>query len=157
MLELRFFKLRENAVLPQYAKAGDIGLDLCWVPKDLAKGERDHRWSVQGWGSEMMTDTFATGLAPVIPVGWGLLLKERSSHALKYGLHVIGGVIDQGYTGEILVILTGPRSGFAKAAFEPGERIAQAILIPKPEVGIGWTDIRPDTERGTTGFGSSGR
>ena len=94
-----------------------------------------------------------TGVRVSIPTGYFGLVKERSSMAAK-GIFVMGGVIDSGYTGEILVNLANV-SGY-DYVIKAGDRIAQLIILPCSAV-FELGDVEEDTERGVRGFGSTGR
>lgn len=95
----------------------------------------------------------STGLHVYIPLGWYGQLLTRSSMAAR-GLVVIGGVIDAGYTGEIIVMLgnVGPVTRVVNA----GDKIAQLVILPVPTVMWKQTEALEQTERGADGFGSTG-
>jgi dUTP diphosphatase len=125
------------------ARAGDAGYDLCCVePFALAPGER----AVVG-----------TGVAVAVPEGAAGLVVPRSGLAARHGLSVVNGpgLIDPNYRGEVKVVLV--NLGSEPYEGEAGDRIAQLLLVPclTPDVEVvaGLTE----TERGTAGFGSSGR
>ena len=93
MIELPVRRLREDAVLPERAYAGDAGLDLAACEQhELGPGER----AVVG-----------TGLAVAIPAGYAGFVQPRSGLAARHGLSVVNapGLIDSGYRGEIRVVL----------------------------------------------------
>ena len=142
MIELPVRRLREDAVVPERAYAGDAGLDLAACDRfELGPGER----AVVG-----------TGLAVAIPAGHAGFVQPRSGLAARHGLSVVNapGLIDAGYRGEIRVVLlnTDLRVGFV---VEPGMRIAQLVVLPVPEVQLVEMDELPESERGVRGFGSS--
>ena len=87
-----------------------------------------------------------------IPTGYFGLVKERSGMSSK-GIFVIGGVIDSGYHGEIMVNLAN-MSGY-EYKIQDGDRIAQLIIIPCSAVMV--KGEMPDSDRGTDGFGSTGK
>ncbi len=93
-----------------------------------------------------------TGVRVAIPDGYFGLIKERSSMAAK-GIFVMGGVIDSGYRGEIMVNL-GNIGGY-DYEIKSGDRIAQLIILPCSAVMV--KGELPDSERGEDGFGSTGR
>ena len=135
-------RLREGAVLPEQAYAGDAGLDLAAAESvDLAPGAR----AVVG-----------TGLAVAIPEGYAGFVQPRSGLAARHGLSVVNspGLIDSGYRGEIRVVLlnTDREEPFA---VQPGMRIAQLVVLPVPAVEVVEADELPGSERGVRGFGSS--
>ena len=94
-----------------------------------------------------------TGIAIQLPEGYGAIIKDRSSLASK-GLHVVAGVIDNGYRGEIIVKMVNLTD---KPIFiEEGSKIAQLILIPIVDCRVVESNRLTETERGSKGFGSSG-
>jgi dUTP pyrophosphatase len=142
VIELALRRLREDAVLPERAYAGDAGLDLTACEEhELAPGER----AVVG-----------TGLAVAIPAGYAGFVQPRSGLAAKHGISVVNapGLIDSGYRGEIRVVLlnTDSRESFS---VEPGMRIAQLVVLPVPELELVELEELPESERGARGFGSS--
>ena len=144
MIELPVARLRENAVLPSRAYAGDAGLDLSACERvELAPGER----AIVG-----------TGLAVAIPEGYAGFVLPRSGLAARHGLDKVNspGLVDSGYRGEIKVILlnTDRNEPFV---VEPGMRIAQLVVLEVPEVQPVEVAELPESERGPGGLGSSGR
>jgi dUTP pyrophosphatase len=142
VIELPIRRLREDAVLPERAYAGDAGLDLAACERhELGPGERA---------------TVGTGLAVAIPEGYAGFVQPRSGLAARHGLTVVNspGLVDSGYRGEIRVVLlnTDAREPFV---VEPGMRIAQLVVLPVPELDPVEVEELPETERGVRGFGSS--
>jgi dUTP diphosphatase len=144
MSELPFKRLAAEARLPSRAHEGDAGLDL--HAAEAATIEPGDRASVR------------TGVAVEIPAGHAGLVLPRSGLSARHGIALVNspGLIDSGYRGEIRVLLlnTDRQRAFE---IEPGDRIAQFVLIP-------FADARPievpelaGTVRGQDGFGSSGR
>ena len=97
-----------------------------------------------------------TGLRVAIPMGWEGQIRPRSGLALRQGLSIPNapGTIDSDYRGELKVLLInlGPES----IEIERGMRIAQMLLTPAPQATIELTTDLDDTERGDSGFGSTG-
>jgi dUTP pyrophosphatase len=144
MIELPIRRLREDAVLPERAYAGDAGLDLAACERhELGPGERA---------------TVGTGLAVAIPEGYAGFVQPRSGLAARHGITIVNtpGLVDSGYRGELRVILlnTDARESFV---VEPGMRIAQLVVLPVPELELTEVDELPESERGVRGFGSSSR
>jgi dUTP pyrophosphatase len=142
VIELPVVRLREEATLPGRAYPGDAGLDLATCDRlELAPGERA---------------VVPTGLAVAIPEGFAGFVQPRSGLAARHGIAVVNspGLIDSGYRGELRVVLlnTDPERTFVA---EPGERIAQLVVLPVPELELVEVDELPGTERGVRGFGSS--
>ena len=142
MIELPIQRLRDDAVVPTRAYAGDAGLDLAACERvELGPGERA---------------TVGTGLAVAIPDGFAGFVQPRSGLASRHGITVVNtpGLVDSGYRGELKVILlnTDPRDPFV---VEPGMRIAQLVVLQVPELDPVEVDELPASERGVRGFGSS--
>jgi dUTP diphosphatase len=143
-VELRILRLKEEALLPQRAHEGDAGLDLSACESaHLGPGER---WSV------------GTGIAVEIPPGHAGLVLPRSGLAREHGIAVVNapGLIDSGYRGELRVLLlnTDPAEVFR---IEPGDRIAQLVLVAIPQLEPVEAEALSASARGGGGFGSSGR
>ncbi len=144
MIELAILRLRDDAVVPAQAYAGDAGLDLAACERvELAAGERA---------------TVGTGLAVAIPAGYAGFVQPRSGLAAKHGITIVNtpGLVDSGYRGELRVILLNTDRE-APFVVEPGMRIAQLVVVPVPAVEPVEVDELPESERGVRGFGSSRR
>lgn len=142
MIELPVVRLREDATLPARAYAGDAGLDLATCERlELAPGERA---------------VVPTGLAVAVPEGFAGFVQPRSGLAARHGIAVVNspGLIDSGYRGELRVVLLNTDSERTFVA-EPGDRIAQLVVLPVPELELVEVAELPGTERGVRGFGSS--
>ncbi len=142
MIELPIQRLREGAVVPARAYAGDAGLDLAACERaELGPGER----AVVG-----------TGLAVAIPEGYAGFVQPRSGLAARHGISVVNapGLIDSGYRGEVRVVLLNTDRAEA-FVIEPGMRIAQLVVLPVPAFELVEVDELPESERGVRGFGSS--
>ena len=142
MIEVSVVRLRDDAVVPERAYAGDAGLDLATCEAlELGPGQR----------------TLAkTGLAVAIPDGYAGFVQPRSGLAARHGIAVVNspGLIDSGYRGEIQVVLLNTDRERTYVA-ERGERIAQLVVLPVPDVALREVEVLPETERGARGFGSS--
>jgi dUTP pyrophosphatase len=133
-------KLHENAVIPSYSKPGDAGMDLTITEIK----ENNFRQISYGFG-----------IAVEIPFGYvGLVFPRSSVKNQDLLLSNCVGVIDSGYRGEIQSTFrkTDPSEKF----YNVGERGAQIIILPYPQVFMVESDELSDTERGTGGFGSTG-
>jgi dUTP pyrophosphatase len=142
VIEVQVVRLRAEATLPGRAYVGDAGLDLATCERlELAPGERA---------------VVPTGLAVAIPEGFAGFVQPRSGLAARHGIAVVNspGLIDSGYRGELRVVLLNTDRDHAFVA-EPGERIAQLVVLPVPELELVEVDELPGTERGVRGFGSS--
>jgi dUTP diphosphatase len=144
VIEIPVTRLRDDAVLPTRAYAGDAGLDLVACERhELAPGGRA---------------LVGTGIAVAIPEGHAGLVTPRSGLAAEHGITIVNtpGLVDSGYRGELRVILhnTDGRDAFV---VEPGMRIAQLVVVGVPNVELREVQALPASERGESGFGSSGR
>ena len=142
MIELEVLRVREGARVPDRAYAGDAGVDLATCERvSLAPGERA---------------LVPTGIAVAIPEGYAGFVQPRSGLAARHGLAVVNspGLIDSGYRGEIQVVLLNTDREQTFSA-EAGERIAQLVVLPVPELTVREVDALRETERGVRGFGSS--
>lgn len=101
--------------------------------------------------------TVSTGIAVEIPNGYVMLVYSRSGHAFRNNVRLGNcvGVIDSDYRGEVMVRLMNDSQELF--VIEPGDRIAQAMILPVPKVEIVEVQDLTDTERGMGGFGSTGK
>ena len=148
--KLLFKKLDEKAIIPTKAKAGDMGWDLYALER--VETTNHHIPGTLGYTGGVIK--IKTGIACKLPAGFGALICNRSGFSTKKDAHVTAGVIDNGYTGELVVALRAHEPGVILC--EPGERVAQLVLIPLVGVIAEEVNELPTTERGDTGFGSSG-
>lgn len=140
--KLKIQKVTEDAILPSYANPGDAGLDLFSTDNViLAPGDRA---------------LIHTGIKIELPENTEAQIRPRSGLALKHGISLVNspGTIDQGYRGEIGVIVINHGS-------EPFEvlknmKIAQMVIKPVWTVQIEEVDNLTNSERGEGGFGSTG-
>jgi dUTP pyrophosphatase len=141
---LRIQKLRPDAVLPAYAHGSqeDAGMDLCAVEEATLEP-----------GVARMVPT---GLTIEIPPGFEAQVRPRSGLALKHAITMPNapGTIDPGYRGELRVILL--NLGREPYVIHAGDRIAQMIVARYEAVEWVEGDLA-ESQRGTGGFGSSGR
>ena len=145
MQTIRVKLLRPGAALPAYGSAGAAGADLtaCLeAPVTIAPGQ---------------TAFIPTGLAMEVPPGCAGLVYARSGMACKQGLAPANkvGVIDSDYRGEIRVVLHN-HSGETQS-IEPGERVAQLLIVPVLTPGFLEAESLSETDRGAGGFGSTGK
>lgn len=142
-MKVRFKKLSENAITPMKAYKGDACFDLyaSWVAVNVAK--------------EYIK--YGTGIAIEIPEGHvGLVFPRSSIINTPFILKNSVGVIDSGYRGEITVVFTNVNTIDPLRGYREGERIAQILILPIPEVELEEVDELSPSERGTNGYGSSG-
>jgi len=143
---LRVKRLAENARIPEVAHAGeDLGYDL---------------FALEGAVLEpRATVRLRTGIAvearnPLTGEALGLLVRDRSSMAAR-GIATTGGVIDAGYRGEILVLMTNLTD--AAVELKAGEKIAQMIPVPVLTGLVQEAETLEASARAAKGFGSSGQ
>lgn len=140
-MEIFVKKLNNDAILPERA-GSDVGWDL------FAN-------SVTPLADNMLK--VGTGIAIELPEGYWAEIANRSSMG-KAGWAVHGGIVDNGYRGEIIVVLTQHRAG-VPVEIAQGAKIAQMIIRKQED--IGWTVKEvcclSETKRGSGGFGSTGR
>ena len=143
-MKLAFRLLSGAARAPARAHPGDAGHDLYAAePQTLAPGARA---------------SVGTGVALAIPDGYAGLVVPRSGLAARHGLALVNapGLIDAGYRGEVRVLLINTDR---EEAFEvqPGDRIAQLVLVRVEAPGVEEAVELDATARGSAGFGSTGR
>ncbi len=143
---MKIKKVRENAKVPQRATGGSAGLDLCAcidAPLTLDSGE---------------TALIPTGVAIALPTAeYGAFVFPRSGIAIKHGIGLLNsvGVIDSDYRGEIMVgVINQVKESYT---IEPGERIAQMVIMPVSTMPVVEVDELDETARGAGGFGSTGK
>jgi dUTP pyrophosphatase len=142
LIELPIQRLRDDAVVPERAYAGDAGLDLAACERvELGPGERA---------------LVGTGLAVAIPEGYAGFVQPRSGLAARHGLTVVNspGLVDSGYRGELRVVLLNT-DATEPFVVEAGMRVAQLVVLPIPELELVEVDQLPSSDRGVRGFGSS--
>ena len=142
-LEVSFVRLDPRGLLPERAHSGDAGLDLATIERvDLAPGARA---------------VARTGLSVAIPAGHAGWVVPRSGHARRAGISIVNtpGLIDSGFRGEIEVMLV--NHGTEPVSFDPGDRVAQLVVVQLPVVRVVEVEELEASERGAAGFGSSGR
>jgi dUTP diphosphatase len=146
-VDIRQFPHGEGLALPAYQSADAAGLDLlAAVPEDAPL--------VLAPGKHAMVPT---GLAIALPSGFEAQVRPRSGLAAKHGVTVLNspGTIDADYRGEISVILI--NHGAAPFPIRRGERIAQMVIAPVVQAELVPITNLSMTDRGSGGFGSTGR
>lgn len=139
-MKLQVVRLTESAKMPHFAHTSDAGMDL--------------------FCSELVTIPprecvqIKTGIALAIPDGHVGLIWDKSGLSHRYGLKTIGGVIDAGYRGEILVGMV--NLGTQEHTFSVGDKIAQMLIQKVEHPTFEEVTGLDETPRGEKGFGSSG-
>jgi dUTP pyrophosphatase len=146
-MKVKIKKLHPDAVIPKYAKPGDAGLDLTATEMEIDK--------------ESGMITYKVGLAVEIPDGHVGLVFPRSSISKTFlSLSNAVAVIDSQFRGEFMFKMRYPvaanRLPVGSSIYNVGDRIAQLIIIPYPQIEFEEVGELGTTERGEGGFGSSG-
>ncbi len=134
--------LNPEAIIPKYQTEEAAGFDLHSVEeKTIKAGERD---------------VVKTGLAISLPKGYELQIRPRSGLALKNGITVLNtpGTVDSDYRGELMVILI--NTSKEDFVIKKGDRIAQAVIKEILQADFVVVEELDSTERGASGFGSTG-
>ena len=142
MYTLKVKKLNEDAIIPNFAHKGDAGIDLYSIEQVIIPKNE--------------TRLIKTGISIELPHMTEAQVRPRSGLALKHSITVLNspGTIDEGYRGEIGVILI--NHGKEDFVVEKHMKIAQMVIKPIYEIHIEEVKDLSDTERGNGGFGSTG-
>ena len=145
MLTVALVRLDPDLPLPAYARAGDAGCDLV---------AREGAVLAPGGGRALIP----TGIAVAIPPGYAGFVQPRSGLALRHGVTCLNspGLIDAGYRAEVKVVLvnTDPDEDYQ---VHRGDRIAQLVIQRVEQASFAAVDALDGSDRGTGGFGHSGR
>lgn len=142
-MNLEVLIVAEPGFEPVYAKAGDAGADLRSTETvTIAPGERA---------------LVKTGVKLALPNGYVGLVHPRSGLAAKHGITVLNapGTVDAGYRGEVMVTLL--NTSVESFEVSRGDRIAQLLIQSVEKAQFLAVSELPESTRGETGFGSSGR
>jgi dUTP pyrophosphatase len=143
VVSVRIQRLDPTLPLPEYAYPGDAGLDLR-AAKDCVLMPQERA-------------LIPTGLKLAIPEGYAGFVQPRSGAAARQGLSLVNtpGLIDSQYRGELVIIAINLDSR-QPIEIQKGDRIAQLVILPVPQVTLVEADMLEGTERSEKGFGSSG-
>lgn len=140
-VKVKVKKLDTNAVIPSYSKDGDAGMDLT-----ITREIENTSFSV----------SYGFGIAMEIPKNYvGLVFPRSSVRNQDLILSNCVGVIDSGYRGEIQATFK-KTNGLDSMKYKVGDRGAQIIILPYPQIKMIESDELSNTERGEGGFGSTG-
>lgn len=143
-MNIKFKRLTENAIAPVKAHATDAGFDLTCSSITTEINERGQ-----------LVIVYHTGLAFEIPEGYFGALVPRSSIANKtLTLTNCIGVIDAGYRGEVMAKMKAT-TDVIPAVYKEGERFAQLLILPVPEVQFEESTELSEGDRGENGYGST--
>jgi dUTP pyrophosphatase len=142
-VDLEVLLIAQPGFEPEYAKPGDAGCDL----------KATHEVTIGGGQRALVR----TGVKIALPDGYVGLVHPRSGLAAKHGITVLNspGTVDAGYRGEIMVTLL--NTSVEEFKVEIGDRIAQLLFQKVERARLIAVSELPDSSRGETGFGSSGR
>lgn len=143
MYDLKIKLLYENSKMPEIAHEGDAGIDIFSVEESIIKAGE--------------IKLIKTGISLELPKDTEVQLRPKSGLALNHGITLLNspGTIDEGYRGEIMVIVI----NHSKNDFvvKEGMKIAQMVVKPVYKVNlVKIHEVNLETERGKNGFGSSG-
>lgn len=142
------FKNTSNNPDPVYAHEGDSGFDL------RANINEYDSILIEPMGRKLIP----TGLFFELPESYELQIRSRSGLAVKHGIGVLTGTVDNAYRGEVHVLLI--NLGEESFKIENGDRIAQGVLVPRLSTEFGLlikVEEINETVRGSGGFGSTGK
>lgn len=150
-MNLNICKLHPAAIVPTYSTEGAACFDLYAATVNGF----EHIGDVVYQGHPVIADT---GLAFDVPPGWMLKIHPRSGLKFKHGVEAFSGVIDSDFRGSVCVLLEAEddRDESPPLRINPGDRVAQASLVPAPRVTFTVVEQLSLTERGAGGFGSTG-
>lgn len=140
-MEIKFKKINPSAKLPSFAHPGDAGMDIFALERTVLK--------------PMERVAVKTGISMEFPAGYVALVWDKSSLSIRDGLKTLGGVIDSGYRGEVLIGMINLSD--KEYVFEVGHKVAQ-ILMQKIEnpILVEVSDLS-ETARGHGTQGSTGK
>jgi dUTP pyrophosphatase len=142
-MKVKIKKLIENAIIPQYQTAKSAGFDLHSIEDyTIQPNERV---------------LIKTGISMAIDDGYELQIRPRSGIAYKHGITVLNspGTVDSDYRGEIMILLINHSND--EFIIQVGERIAQGVINQIVQASFDEVDELNDTDRGSGGFGSTGK
>lgn len=144
-MNIKIRKINPNAKTPTYGSEGAACFDFyACIDKPVTI---DPKGNVN----------IPTGLQFEVPEGYVLMLYSRSGHGFKNGIRFVNsvGIIDSDYRGEVRIGLF--NDGITPYIVKPQERIAQGMIIPVSQVKFVEVETLSNTDRGTGGFGSTGK
>ena len=141
-MKVRFKKIHPNAVIPTKAHSTDAGFDLVATSR-----EEDIYGNI----------SYGLGIAIEIPKGYAGFIFPRSSNCKKQLLMCNSvGIVDCGYTGEIMAKFKQTSIAPFDIDYSIGDKVAQLVIMPYPEIEFEEVSELPESERGANGHGSTG-
>lgn len=149
MVKVKFKKLTETAIIPEYKSDEAAGMDLFADMDAELKSPLDEN-------PNLTMCLIKTGIAIELPKGYEAQVRPRSGLAAKYGITVLNtpGTIDSDYRGDLGVILI--NHGAQTFKVNKGDRIAQLVIAPVSRAEMVEMEDLNESNRGTGGFGSTG-
>lgn len=146
-MKVKIKKLHPEAIIPKYATQGDAGMDLVAVSaKILVDSLTDEETKVE----------VDSGLAFEIPEGYvGLIFPRSSIKATGVRLTNCVGVIDSGYRGSVKAYFD--ITDKSLIYYEKGNKFAQLLILPYPQIEFEEVEELSSSERGASGYGSTGK
>jgi dUTP pyrophosphatase len=138
---IKIKKLSEDATIPKYAQPGDAGMDF-YSNEEITILPNERK-------------LISTGIAMAIPHGYVGLIWDKSGIATKHGIKTMAGVVDSGYRGEIRILVHNLSN--QDYTIEKSTKVAQMLIQPVEQKEISEVTELNQTERGSGGFGSTGR
>lgn len=146
-MKVNIKKLNESAVIPEYAHVGDAGMDVIATSIDVTDDYIE----------------YGTGLAFEVPPGYCMLIFPRSSNSKKDLLLANSvGILDETYRGELKLRFKRSYSpnvyGLSvNKIYDIGDKIGQIMIVPYPKIEFNEVEELSETDRGSGGFGSTGK
>lgn len=140
-MQIRVKKLDPSLPDLGYARPGDAGFDLY---------TRERTVLVPG-----VQTAVPTGVSIELPTGYVSLVWDKSGLGIKHGLKTLGGVIDAEYRGEYMIGMINLSD--KEYVLEKGDKVAQVLVQKVEQATFEYVDELSETERGSTGFGASGK
>lgn len=145
MVDLKILRLPHNKVLPEYKTEGSSGMDLsAAIDEPITLKSLERR-------------LIPTGIKIELPLGYEAQVRARSGLSIKHGITLINaiGTVDSDYRGEICVPVVNLSAD--EYTIQPNERIAQMVICKVETANIVVTEELENTDRGSGGFGSTGK
>ena len=140
-MQIRVKKLDNSRKDISYAKEGDAGFDL-YAREEVILSPGEHA-------------SIATGIALEIPEGYVGLIWDKSGLSINSTLKTLGGVVDSGFRGEVMVGMI--NLGSSPYIFAKGDKVAQMLIQKVEQASFQIVETLSESHRGETGFGSSGK
>ena len=146
-MDVKICKLSEDAVIPTYAHPGDAGMDVVATSVNITDDYIE----------------YGTGLSFEVPEGYCMLIFPRSSNSKKDLILANSvGVLDSTYRGELKLrfkkcyqpVIYGL---VARTVYNVGDKIGQIMILPYPQIEFNEVEELSETDRGSGGFGSTGK